>query len=66
MIIVGGRLQGATYQDKSPYVTDGLAVFLDATDPASYPGTGTTWHDISGNHNDVTMQNSSSIQCNKT
>ena len=32
-------------------VTDGLAFHLDASDPASYPGTGTTWTDLvsSGN-----------------
>lgn len=28
--------------------TDGLALLLDAGNPKSYPGTGTTWFDISG------------------
>lgn len=28
--------------------TDGLALCLDAGNPKSYPGTGTTWYDISG------------------
>lgn len=28
--------------------TDGLALLLDAGNPRSYPGTGTTWFDISG------------------
>lgn len=30
-------------------VTDGLQLHLDAGDPASYPGTGTTWTDLTGN-----------------
>lgn len=30
-------------------VTDGLVIALDALSPRSYPGTGTTWYDISGN-----------------
>lgn len=32
-----------------PYVTDGLVLFLDASNPDSYPGSGSTWFDISGN-----------------
>lgn len=30
-------------------VTDGLVLALDAANPKSYPGTGTTWFDLSGN-----------------
>lgn len=30
-------------------VNDGLNLFLDAANPKSYPGTGTTWSDLSGN-----------------
>jgi len=30
-------------------VTDGLVLNLDAGDTSSYPGSGTTWYDISGN-----------------
>ena len=33
-------------------VTDGLALCLDAANTKSYPGSGTTWKDISGNGND--------------
>ena len=29
--------------------TNGLAVYLDSTNATSYPGTGTTWFDLSGN-----------------
>lgn len=38
-------------------VTDGLKLWLDASNPASYPGTGTTWYDLSGNGNNGTMIN---------
>lgn len=34
-------------------VTDGLVLCLDAANPESYPGTGTTWTDLSGNGNDA-------------
>ena len=38
-------------------VTDGLVVHLDAGDSASYPGSGTTWTDLSGNGNNGTLVN---------
>ena len=28
-------------------VTDGLVLFLDSTNPSSYPGSGTVWYDLS-------------------
>ena len=36
-------------------VTDGLVLGLDAANPKSYPGSGTTWNDISGNGNNATL-----------
>ena len=36
-------------------VTKGLALNLDGTNTASYPGTGTTWFDISGNGRNATL-----------
>jgi hypothetical protein len=36
-------------------VTDGLVLCLDAADKVSYPGSGTTWTDLSGNGNDGTL-----------
>ena len=36
-------------------VTDGLILCVDAGDKNSYPGSGTTWSDLSGNGNDVTL-----------
>jgi hypothetical protein len=41
----------------SQIVTDGLVVNLDAGNPLSYPGTGITWTDISGNGNNATLIN---------
>jgi hypothetical protein len=38
-------------------VTNGLVLHLDAGDSASYPGSGTTWTDLSGNGNDGTLVN---------
>lgn len=36
---------------KGKLATDGLSLYLNANDNNSYPGTGTTWYDISGNNN---------------
>ena len=57
MIISGARLQGGTYQTLG-LVTTGLTMWLDANDPASYPGSGATWFDLSGNGADQTLVNS--------
>jgi len=38
-------------------VTNGLVLDLDAAKVASYPGTGTSWNDISGNNNNGTLIN---------
>ena len=38
-------------------VTSGLVLALDAADKNSYPGSGTTWFDISGNNNHFTLYN---------
>ncbi len=38
-------------------VTDGLVLWLDAAEPSSYPGSGTTWTDLSGNGNTGTLVN---------
>lgn len=39
-------------------VTSGLELYLDAGNPASYSGSGTTWRDISGNGRNGTLQGS--------
>jgi hypothetical protein len=38
-------------------VTDGLILWLDAGVTSSYPGSGTTWTDLSGNRNNGTFTN---------
>jgi hypothetical protein len=38
-------------------VTDGLVLCLDAASHKSYPGSGTTWYDLSGNGNNGTLTN---------
>jgi len=38
-------------------VTDGLVLCLDAGNPKSYSGSGTTWTDLSGNGNNGTLVN---------
>jgi len=41
-------------------VTNGLVLLLDANNTNSYPGTGTTWTDLSGNNNNGTLTNGAS------
>jgi len=38
-------------------VRDGLVLYLDAANQKSYPGSGTTWKDLSGNGNNGTLIN---------
>jgi len=38
-------------------VTDGLVLALDAGNTKSYPGSGTSWSDLSGNGNNGTLEN---------
>ena len=39
-------------------VSDGLVLCLDAANPRSYPGSGNTWYDLSGNGNNFTLVSS--------
>ena len=39
-------------------VRDGLVLYLDAANPKSYPGSGATWFDVSGNNNNFNLINS--------
>jgi len=41
-------------------ITDGLVLQVDASNNSSYPGTGTTWYDLSGNGYDGTLISGSS------
>ena len=38
-------------------IKDGLVLTLDASSQRSYPGSGTTWYDLSGNGNNGTLTN---------
>lgn len=40
-----------------PPVQDGLVMWLDASIPESYPGSGSTWTDLSGEGNNATLVN---------
>jgi hypothetical protein len=45
------------YYPEENIVRNGLLMFVDAANINSYPGTGTTWYDISGNGNHMSMIN---------
>ena len=45
------------YRNGPKIVTDGLVLCLDAAIGKSYPGSGTSWTDLSGNGNNGTLQN---------
>ena len=48
----GTKWYGITYEVQVPPVLATSTLYLDASDTTSYPGTGSTWFDISGNsHN---------------
>ena len=47
-------------EEAASYVTDGLVAYFDANDASSYPGSGTTWTDLSGNGYDATATSSPS------
>jgi hypothetical protein len=47
--------------DYPAIVTSGLIIYLDAANTNSYPGTGTTWYDLSGNNNNATLVNSPTL-----
>lgn len=46
-----------SYINGPKIVTDGLVLCLDAGNPKSYAGSGTTWNDLSGNGNNGTLTN---------
>jgi len=42
-------------------VNDGMTLFLDADNSSSYPGTGTTWYDLAGSQQNITLFGSPSF-----
>jgi hypothetical protein len=58
MNISGVTLSGATIRDTVPsIVTTGLQLYLDAGNASSYPGSGTTWTDLTVNGRNGTLTN---------
>ena len=53
---------GVTYNPKT--VTNGLVLALDAANVKSYPGSGTTWTDMSGQGNHGTLTNGPTYDAN--
>ena len=48
---------GTRWRYMPDIVRNGLVLNLDAGEPSSYPGSGTTWTDLSGNGNNGTLTN---------
>jgi hypothetical protein len=46
-----------SYYNGPTIVTNGLVLYLDAANSKSYPGSGTSWVDLSGNGNNGTLTN---------
>lgn len=47
----------AIQRGPSKSITSGLVLYLDAANLTNYPGSGTTWTDLSGNNNHGTLTN---------
>lgn len=52
------EISNYTVRTPIPYVPDSLLFYIDAAMIASYPGSGSTWYDLSGNGQNVTLLNS--------
>ena len=48
----------STAEGAGSVVMNGLVLYLDAINSRSYPGSGNTWFDLSGNRNNFTLSNS--------
>jgi PKD repeat protein len=57
VITVDMTVANATGGNVSGIVTSGLSIYLNAKNTTSYPGTGSTWYDISGNGYNSTLSN---------
>jgi hypothetical protein len=55
-----------SYNNGAKIITEGLTVYLDSQNSKSYPGSGTTWYDLSGNNNNGTMTNMNSPSTGNT
>ena len=64
---IGGYIYNGTHADVEDYknvITRGLKLHYDASTVESYPGSGTSWYDISGNGNDGTLTNGPTYSTN--
>jgi hypothetical protein len=52
-----GVLTNGTLYKASRVIQSGLSLWLDAAEEQSYPGSGDTWFDLSGNDKDATLTN---------
>lgn len=55
--VPSGQISMNNLRGKSAVVSSGLIVYLDAGNSSSYPGSGTTWTDLSGSGNNGTLIN---------
>ena len=55
MMVAMNNVQAPVVAPQSNLVTDNLFLHLDASDVSSYPGSGTTWYDLTSNNNDATI-----------
>ena len=55
-IKIGGGIRISN--DAPAVVQAGLTLYLDSSQASSYPGSGATWYDLSGNGNNATLYNS--------
>ena len=55
-VIISTMRVSKIYADPA-LITTGLVLYLDASNASSYPGSGTTWFDLSGNGNNGTLVN---------
>jgi hypothetical protein len=64
---IGGHIYNGTHADVEDYkniITRGLVLHLDASALESYPGSGTSWSDLSGNNNNGTLTNGPTFNSN--
>lgn len=63
MPLLLGNTAASYIQSQVPagYVTDGLVFFVDGASSVSYPGSGSTWYDLSGKNNHLTINGASFV-----
>lgn len=55
MILKGVTIKGATISESGGIVTNGLTLHIDAGNSSSYNGSGSTWTDIAGTADNITL-----------